>query len=137
MLIFDGDGRLLAQHSHEEGLRVSPPDLGSIPDDAVYIYTAGGPGDRRGRRRTAARRVRIGPAETPFIVLASQSLEQVVQMRGEAQMIEAPRGDDLVAGRSSCSLEQARGCLLDAAGQNRHRPVAILGRLSRHKASPA
>ena len=82
MLIFDGDGRLLAEHSHEEGLQVRLPDLGSITDDAVYIYTAGGRGGSRGRRRTAARRVRIGPSGTPFIVLASQSLEPVEEELG-------------------------------------------------------
>lgn len=77
MSIFDGDGRLLAEHSYEEGLRVRRPDLGAMTDDSVYIYTAGGAGDGRGLRRTAARRVRIGPTGTPFIILASQSLKPV------------------------------------------------------------
>lgn len=78
MLIFDGDGRLLAAHPQEEGLRVRLPDLGAVPDDEVYIYTA----DGRGQRRTAARKVRIGPTGTPFIILASQSLETVEEELG-------------------------------------------------------
>ena len=74
MLIFDGEGRLLAAHPQAESRHVPLPDLGAIPDDAVHLSTAGGQGHDH---RLAARRVRIGPAGTPYIILASQSLRPV------------------------------------------------------------
>jgi two-component system OmpR family sensor kinase len=77
MMIFDADGRLLAEHPYEEDLHIRLPDLGAIPDDEVYLYTVAEEGDADDRHRLAVRRVRIPPAGTPFIILASQPLEAV------------------------------------------------------------
>ena len=77
MMIFDGAGQLLAEHPYEGDLHIRPPDLGSIPDDEVYFYTVAEEGDADDRHRLAVRRVRIPPADTPYIILASQPLEAV------------------------------------------------------------
>jgi two-component system, OmpR family, sensor kinase len=77
MMIFDGAGRLLAEHPYEEDLHIRPPDLGAIPDDEVYLYTVAEEGDADDHHRLAVRRVRIPPADTPYIILASQPLEAV------------------------------------------------------------
>jgi heavy metal sensor kinase len=77
MMIFDSEGRLLAEHPYEDDLHVRLPDLGAIPDDDVYLYTVAEEGDADDRHRLAVRRVRIPPTDTPFIILASQPLEAV------------------------------------------------------------
>ncbi|HEY0171703.1 MAG TPA: heavy metal sensor histidine kinase [Pyrinomonadaceae bacterium] len=77
MMIFDGAGRLLAEHPYEDDLHIRPPDLGAIPDDEVYLYTVAEESDADDRHRLAVRRVRIPPADTPYIILASQPLEAV------------------------------------------------------------
>ncbi len=77
MMIFDGAGRLLAEHPYEQDLHIRPPDLGAIPDDEVYLYTVAEEGDADDHHRLAVRRVRIPPADTPYIILASQPLEAV------------------------------------------------------------
>src|SRR5918997_4211767 len=38
LMIFDGAGRLLAEHPYEGDLHIRPPDLGAIPDEEVYFY---------------------------------------------------------------------------------------------------
>jgi two-component system, OmpR family, sensor kinase len=77
MMIFDGAGRLLAEHPYEEDLHIRLPDLGAIPDDDVYLYTVTEETDADDHHRLAVRRVRIPPADTPYIILASQPLEAV------------------------------------------------------------
>ena len=77
MMIFDTDGKLLAEHPYEDNLHILLPDLNAIPADEVYLYTVAGEGDANDRHRLAVRRVQIPPADTPYIILASQSLEAV------------------------------------------------------------
>ena len=77
MMIFDAEGRLLAEHPYEEDLEIRLPDLGAIPDDEVHLYTVAEPSDADDEHRLAVRRVRIPPADTPFIILASQPLETI------------------------------------------------------------
>jgi len=77
MMIFDGAGRLLAEHPYEGDPHVRLPDLGALPDDEVYLYTVAEASDADDRHRLAVRRVRIPPADTPYIILASQPLEAV------------------------------------------------------------
>ncbi|HEV2764449.1 MAG TPA: heavy metal sensor histidine kinase [Pyrinomonadaceae bacterium] len=77
LMIFDAEGRLLAEHPYEEDLHVRLPDLGAIPAGEVYLYTAAEESDADDRHRLAVRRVRIPPADTPYIILASQPLEAV------------------------------------------------------------
>ncbi|HEY9282197.1 MAG TPA: heavy metal sensor histidine kinase [Pyrinomonadaceae bacterium] len=77
LMIFDDAGRLLAEHPYEEDLHIRLPDLGAIPADEVYLYTVTEEDDADDHHRLAVRRVRIPPADTPYIVLASQPLEAV------------------------------------------------------------
>ncbi|HYO99081.1 MAG TPA: heavy metal sensor histidine kinase [Pyrinomonadaceae bacterium] len=77
MMIFDGAGQLLAEHPYEDDLHIRLPDLGAIPDDEVYLYTVTEETDADDHHRLAVRRVRIPPADTPYIILASQPLEAV------------------------------------------------------------
>jgi heavy metal sensor kinase len=77
MMIFDGAGRLLAEHPYEEDLHIRLPDLGAIPADEVYLYTVAEESDADDHHRLAVRRVRIPPTDTPYIILASQPLEAV------------------------------------------------------------
>lgn len=77
MMIFDGAGRLLAEHPYEENLHIRLPGLNSIPDDEVYLYTVAEESEPDHHHRLAVRRVRIPPADTPYIILASQPLEAV------------------------------------------------------------
>src|ERR687893_1293113 len=39
MMIFDANGRLLAEHPYEDKLHVRLPDLTTIPANEVYLYT--------------------------------------------------------------------------------------------------
>jgi two-component system, OmpR family, sensor kinase len=77
MMIFDDVGGLLAEHPYEGDLHIRLPDLGSIPADDVYLYTVAGEGAATDHHRLAVRRVRIPPANTPYIILASQPLKAV------------------------------------------------------------
>ncbi len=76
MMIFDSKGQLLAEHPYEDNLHITLPDLSAIPADEVYLYTVAGKG-ADDRHRLAVRRVQIPPADTPYIILASQPLEAV------------------------------------------------------------
>lgn len=77
LMIFDGEGRMLAEHPYEDDLHLRLPELGVISDGEVYLYTVAGERDADDRHRLAVRRVRIPPAGTPFIIMASQPLEAV------------------------------------------------------------
>ncbi|MCA1567630.1 MAG: heavy metal sensor histidine kinase [Acidobacteria bacterium] len=77
LMIYDDAGRLLAEHPYEEDLHVRLPDLAAIPADEVYLYTVAEQRDADDHHRLAVRRVRIPPADTPYIVLASRPLEAV------------------------------------------------------------
>ena len=77
MMIFDTNGKLLAEHPYEDNLHILLPDLNAIPADEVYLYTVTGEGDANDRHRLAVRRVQIPPADTSYIILASQSLAAV------------------------------------------------------------
>lgn len=77
MMIFDATGKLLAEHPYEDNLHIRLPDLSAIPADEVYLYTVAGEGDADDRHRLAVRRVRIPPANTAYIILASQPLKAV------------------------------------------------------------
>lgn len=77
MMIFDNTGQLLAEHPYEEDLHIRLPDLKAIPADEVYLYTVAQQGNADLRHRLAVRRVRIPPADTPYIILASQPLTAV------------------------------------------------------------
>jgi two-component system, OmpR family, sensor kinase len=77
LMIFDGEGRLLAEHPYEEDFHIRLPDLAAVAAEDVYLDTVAEASDKDDRHRIALRRVRIPPADTPYIVLASQPLEAV------------------------------------------------------------
>ena len=77
MMIFDDNGQLLATHRGEEDFPVQLPDRATIPDADVYLYTVSTQGDRSRNHRLGVRRVTIPPANTPYIILASQPLKPV------------------------------------------------------------
>jgi len=75
MAIFDAEGRLLAEQPtpHNDHALLSSPD--SIPAGALRLYTV--PGDGVEGWRVVARRVKIGAADAPYLVVVSQPLETV------------------------------------------------------------
>jgi heavy metal sensor kinase len=77
MMIFDERGQLLAEHPYEEDLHIRLPDLSAIPADEVYLYTVAEEDDADDHHRLAVRRVRIPPADTPYIILVSHPLEAI------------------------------------------------------------
>lgn len=77
LMIFDEQGRLLAEHPYEGDLHIRLPDLSAIPAEEVFLYTVTEEDDADDHHRLAVRRVRIPPADTPYIILASQPLEAV------------------------------------------------------------
>ena len=77
MMIFDDSGQLLATHPGEEDLQIQLPDRTTIPDADVALYTVANGGNRNRNHRVAVRRVSIPPANTPYIIIASQPLKPV------------------------------------------------------------
>ena len=77
MMIFDATGQLLAEHPSEEDLHLRLPDLGAIPAEEIFHYTVSEEGQPDEQHRLAVRRVRVPPADTPYIILASQPLKPV------------------------------------------------------------
>ena len=75
MMIFDDSGQLLATHRGEEDFPVQLPERAGIPEADVYLYTVTNQNKRN--HRLAVRRVTIPPANTPYIILASQPLRLV------------------------------------------------------------
>lgn len=75
MMIFDDSGQLLATHRGEEDFPVQLPERAGIPEADVYLYTVTNQNKRN--HRLAVRRVTIPPANTPYIILASQPLRPV------------------------------------------------------------
>jgi two-component system, OmpR family, sensor kinase len=122
LMIFDAEGRLLAEHPYEEDLTIRLPDLGSIPDDEVYLYTVAEESDADDEHRLAVRRVRIKPAGTPFIVLASQPLEAI------EDELESLRGILYVAAPAALLLAGLGGWFLARRGLA---PVAEMARTAR------
>ena len=77
MMIFDDGGQLLATHPGEEELHIQLPERQIIPDADVYLYTLSANVQAKQNHRLAVRRVTIPPANTPYIIVASQPLKPV------------------------------------------------------------
>ena len=122
MMIFDGEGHLLAEHPYEDDLHIRLPDLSSIPGDEVYFYTVAEGRDADDRHRLALRRVRIPPADTPFIILASQPLKTV------AEELESLREILYIATPAALLLAGLGGWFLARQGLA---PVAAMARSAR------
>ncbi|HEY6403692.1 MAG TPA: HAMP domain-containing protein, partial [Blastocatellia bacterium] len=80
MSIFDARGRLLEEKPTTRNDRALLPPLESIPGDGLRLYTA--PEHGAEGQRVAARRVRIGAADSPYLIVVSQPLETITEELG-------------------------------------------------------
>src|SRR5262249_55015750 len=85
--IFDINMKLLAGNHPDEDLRSRLPDFDSIPVDDIYVATVTEDDDAGESHRVMLRRVTIPPADTPYVIMASQSLEDLER---ELKAIRAP-----------------------------------------------
>ncbi len=77
LAIFDESARLLAENTSHKDLYAQLPDLSLIPDKEVYLYTVTEVDDDDDLHRIAVQRVKIPPANIPYIILITQRLETV------------------------------------------------------------
>src|SRR5262245_27756192 len=75
--IFDINRRLLAGNHPDEDLRSKLPDFNSIPTDEIYVTTVAEDDDPGKFHRVMLRRVTVPPTNTPYIIVASESLEDL------------------------------------------------------------
>jgi two-component system, OmpR family, sensor kinase len=75
MAIFNAEGRLLEEKPTPRNDRALLPPLNSIPDEGLYLYTTPG----NGSYRVAARRVKTGIADAPYLIVVSQPSETVME----------------------------------------------------------
>lgn len=73
--IFDESGKLLAENTSGEDFHARLPDLTSIPDNELHLFTVPERGDDD--HRVAVRRVRVSPLNIPYIILVNQPLEVI------------------------------------------------------------
>jgi heavy metal sensor kinase len=104
LLIFDASGKLLAKNHPEDMFQTRLPDLSSIPENGVYLYTVV---DEDGaRHRLATRRVTIPPTNIPYIILVGQSLKAI---DNELELLRRPL---LFAGLAALLLAGVGGWML-------------------------
>src|SRR5262245_15518492 len=70
MAIFNFEGRLIAKKNTLGDVHSRLPALDSIPGDDLRLYTA--PGEDGAGWRVAARRVKIGEKDAPYLIAVSQ-----------------------------------------------------------------
>ncbi|HKQ76476.1 MAG TPA: ATP-binding protein [Blastocatellia bacterium] len=75
--IFDINRRLLGGNHPDVDLRSKLPDFNSIPADDIFVTTVAEDDDAGEYHRVMLRRVTVPPANTPYIIVASQSLEDL------------------------------------------------------------
>lgn len=76
--VFDGAGNLLAENTSGEDFHPRLPDLGSIPDDEVVLYTVPEEEDDTDDfQRVAIRRVSVSAARVPYVILINQPLDPI------------------------------------------------------------
>ncbi len=73
--IFDEQRNLLAENTAGEKFHAHLPDMNSIPDGEVYLYTVAEDEDADDYHRVAVRRVSILPSATTYLILVNQPLE--------------------------------------------------------------
>src|SRR5215510_6946361 len=91
MAIFDAKGRLLAEKPALGNDRARLPPLDSIHASDLRLFTA--PGDSSEGQRVAARRVKIGEADSPYLIVVSQPLDTVTEelaMLGRVFLVAVP-----------------------------------------------
>src|SRR5262245_23676428 len=77
MAIFDAGGRLLEEKPTPRNDRALLPPLDSIPTEGLYLHTT--PGNGAGAQRVAARRIKAGVVDAPYLIVVSQPLETVTE----------------------------------------------------------
>ena len=75
LLIYDDNGRLLAEGGRDDDIEIALPPLETIPAGEVAMLTVVEPKDDDDRHRLAFRRVTIGPAQVKYVVLVGSGLE--------------------------------------------------------------
>jgi heavy metal sensor kinase len=75
MAIFDAEGRLLEEKPTPRNDHALLPPLDSIPGEGLRLYTTLG----NAAQRVAARRVKTGAADAPYLIVVSQPLETVTE----------------------------------------------------------
>jgi heavy metal sensor kinase len=75
LVIYDADGRLLAEEGRDDDLTIALPRLESIPDNDASLATVVEDRDTDDRHRLAVRRLTIQPYGARYIVVAGSSLE--------------------------------------------------------------
>lgn len=73
--IFDESGKLLAENTSGEDFHAQLPNIASIPDEELHLYTV--PESDDDDHRVAVRRVRVSPLNIPYIILVNQPLEVI------------------------------------------------------------
>ena len=76
LVIFDGDGRLLAEEGRDDDVEFVLPPLDRIPQEEPALLTIEEPRDRSDRHRLALRRVTIPPAGVKYVVVVGSPLER-------------------------------------------------------------
>ena len=77
MAIFNFEGRLIEEKNTLGNVHARLPALDSIPDDNLRLYTE--PGEDDEGQRVAARRVKIGDTDAPYLIVVSQPLKTVTE----------------------------------------------------------
>ena len=75
LVIYDADGRLLAEGGRDNDLRITLPDPRTVPTDRSLLLTVVEAQDDDDRHRLAVQRVSVQPSGTPYIVVAGTALE--------------------------------------------------------------
>jgi len=75
--IFDINRRLLAGNHPDEDLRSMLPDFNSVSAENIYVTTVAEDDDPGEFHRVMLRRVTVPPMNTPYIIVASESLEDL------------------------------------------------------------
>jgi two-component system, OmpR family, sensor kinase len=83
--IFDETGKLLAENTSGEDFHARLPDIASIPEEELYLFTV--PEDDDDYHRVAVRRVRVSPQRIPYIILVNQPLEAIEDELGSLRRI--------------------------------------------------
>jgi two-component system OmpR family sensor kinase len=106
LLIFDASGNLLAENHPKDDFQRCLPDLNSVSEDGVYVDTIAAENDSDEGHRVVARRVNIQPGNIPYIILVSQSLEDIDD---DLELLREPL---LFAGLAALLLAGGGGWLL-------------------------
>jgi two-component system OmpR family sensor kinase len=75
LVIYDANGRPLAEGGRDNDLRIALPDPRTVPSDRALLLTVVEAQDDDDRHRLAMQRVSLQPSDTAYIVVAGTALE--------------------------------------------------------------